>query len=206
MPLTIGKDSVFEFTEKKSEFIGHAFFTPDEESARAAIEKIRALHPQATHNVFAYKIRTSGVSRSSDDGEPQGTAGTPVLKVIDLNNVTDITIVVTRYFGGILLGAGGLVRAYTKAAAGAVEAAGKAEIITVKSFKVSFAYPIHNSVVRVLERYGAEISDKIFTDSVTVCASLEKEIFKALAEELESTYYTNITVADTGEVLSRRPV
>src|SRR5690606_33864219 len=97
----------------------------DEEEARAFINKIKSEHKEATHNVYAYIIgQNMGIQRYSDDGEPQGTAGVPVLDVINKNLVTDTAVVVTRYFGGVLLGAGGLVRAYSKGAALAIKESG----------------------------------------------------------------------------------
>mgnify|MGYP002732242662 CR=1 FL=1 len=113
-----------EFTEKKSKFIGHIVPTETEAEALAALKQMRETHWDATHNVYAYIIR-DGATRFSDDGEPGGTAGMPVLQVLQREALFNVTCVVTRYFGGILLGAGGLVRAYAKSAKLAVDAAGK---------------------------------------------------------------------------------
>lgn len=202
--LTIKKDSVVEFTEKKSVFIGYAFFVTDEEEALACIEKVKKNDPQATHHVYAYSLRKHGIQRCSDDGEPQGTAGMPVLKVITLNNITDVCIVVTRYFGGILLGAGGLVRAYTKAAAMAVEESEKTEIILATTFMLEYAYDIHENILRILDRYGAEIEDKSFTDKVTLTAILPDAELKNLEEELKTLYYTNIDIEEIESTFTRR--
>ena len=117
-------DAVAEFTEKRSRFIGHIWQTQTEEEALAHIKKMREQHWDATHNVYAYIIK-NGPTRFSDDGEPGGTAGMPTLQVLQKEGLYDVCCVVTRYFGGILLGAGGLVRAYTKSAKLAVDAAGK---------------------------------------------------------------------------------
>ena len=116
-------DAVAEFTEKRSRFIGHIWQTETEEEALAHIKKMREQHWDATHNVYAYIIK-DGPTRFSDDGEPGGTAGMPTLQVLQKEGLHDVCCVVTRYFGGILLGAGGLVRAYTKSAKLAVDAAG----------------------------------------------------------------------------------
>ena len=113
-----------EFVEKKSRFIGHIWPTETEAEAISHIEQMRKLHFDATHNVWAYVIQ-NGPVRFSDDGEPGGTAGMPTLQVLQKEGLFNVTCVVTRYFGGILLGAGGLVRAYTKGAKLAVDAAGK---------------------------------------------------------------------------------
>lgn len=118
------RDSEAEFVEKKSRFIGRVWHTETEAEALACIKKMREQHWDATHNVYAYIIK-DGPTRFSDDGEPGGTAGMPTLQVLQRENLFNVCCVVTRYFGGILLGAGGLVRAYAKGAKLAVDAAGK---------------------------------------------------------------------------------
>lgn len=117
-------DADAEFVEKRSRFIGHIFFTETEEEALARLKQMRETYWDATHNVYAYIIR-DGATRFSDDGEPGGTAGMPVLQVLQREGMFNVTCVVTRYFGGILLGAGGLVRAYAHSAKLALDAAGK---------------------------------------------------------------------------------
>ena len=111
------------FTEKRSEFIGYIKHTETADEAVDFINEIRAKHRKATHNVYAYIVREGNTSGYSDDGEPQGTAGTPVLSVLQKEGLTDVCCVVTRYFGGILLGGGGLVRAYSHSAKIAADAA-----------------------------------------------------------------------------------
>lgn len=118
------RDSEAEFVEKRSRFIGRIWHVETEEEAVACIKNMREQHWDATHNVYAYIIK-DGPTRFSDDGEPGGTAGMPTLQVLQKEGLSDVCCVVTRYFGGILLGAGGLVRAYTKGAKIAVDAAGK---------------------------------------------------------------------------------
>ena len=118
------KDADAEFIEKRSRFIGHLFLTETEEEAVARIKQMREKYWDATHNVYAYIIR-DGATRFSDDGEPGGTAGMPVLQVLQREEMFNVTCVVTRYFGGILLGAGGLVRAYAHSAKIALDAAGR---------------------------------------------------------------------------------
>ena len=118
------KDAEAEFVEKRSKFIGHIFHTETEEEALACLKKMREKYWDATHNVYAYIIK-DGATRFSDDGEPGGTAGMPVLQVLQREGIYNVTCVVTRYFGGILLGAGGLVRAYAHSAKIALDAAGR---------------------------------------------------------------------------------
>ena len=118
------KDADAEFIERRSRFIGHIFATDTEEEALARLKQMREMYWDATHNVYAYIIR-DGATRFSDDGEPGGTAGMPVLQVLQREEIFNVTCVVTRYFGGILLGAGGLVRAYAHSTKLALDAAGR---------------------------------------------------------------------------------
>ena len=129
--VTIKGEAHAEFEEKRSVFIGHARRCDSEEAAAEFIKEIKKEYNDATHNVYGYSINGGILARYSDDGEPQGTAGMPVLDVIRKSGVRNVCVVVTRYFGGTLLGAGGLVRAYSHAASLAIEAAG---IITYEPY------------------------------------------------------------------------
>ncbi|MFR2157293.1 MAG: IMPACT family protein [Evtepia gabavorous] len=122
------RDSETEFTEKRSRFIGHVWRVEQEEEAREKIAQMKAKHYDARHNCWCYLIREGGIIRYSDDGEPQGTAGQPMLEVFRRAGVENVCCVVTRYFGGILLGTGGLLRAYTRSAKDALDAAGIAQV------------------------------------------------------------------------------
>ena len=118
--LTLGREASDEFIEKRSRFIGYAKPVKTQDEAMDFINEIRSRHWDATHNVYAYVLRDGQSRRYSDDGEPHGTAGKPILDVINGNGITDCAIVVTRYFGGTLLGTGGLVRAYSTSSKDAV--------------------------------------------------------------------------------------
>ncbi|MBQ3064825.1 MAG: YigZ family protein [Clostridia bacterium] len=131
--ITLEREASASFVEKKSEFIGYAAPCKTEEDALAFIARIRKKHADARHNVYAYMLKENNIARFTDDGEPQGTAGLPVLDIIRKTGFTDACIVVTRYFGGVLLGTGGLVRAYSHAAKLAAE---EAHIITYERFAV----------------------------------------------------------------------
>lgn len=120
---TIKQSVVSEITEKKSKFICHAYHVETVEEAEEILKNLRKKYHDARHNCYAYKIIKDNVSRSSDDGEPSGTAGVPILNILNGRNLSNILVVVTRYFGGILLGTGGLVRAYSSATADALECA-----------------------------------------------------------------------------------
>ena len=127
---TIHGTATGEYEEKKSRFIAALSFADSEEAAVAFLEQVRAANRTARHNVYAYRLREGNRERYSDDGEPAKTAGTPALEVLQHSGLTDLIVVVTRYFGGVLLGTGGLVRAYTTATARALE---NAEVVTVRS-------------------------------------------------------------------------
>jgi len=138
--LILPKPGNYEMEEKKSRFIGYCTPVNSEPDARDVIANIRAAHPRAGHNVFAYATIDDAITRFSDDGEPSGTAGMPVLNVYQKSGVMNFVCVVTRYFGGTLLGAGGLVRAYSKAAKGAMDDAGPMEQVLTRLYKVTCAY------------------------------------------------------------------
>ena len=177
---TLAKEASAEFEEKRSLFIGYAKPTKTEEEALAFVEKIRQKHKDATHNVFGYSMKRGILARYSDDGEPQGTAGMPVLDVIRKSGVDDATVVVTRYFGGILLGAGGLVRAYAAAAKMALDAA---EIVTYESYteiSLSCSYADHQKLAAELPRFGAILDDTVYAEGVTLKFAVKDEVADAV--------------------------
>ena len=139
--LVPGGQAQAEYIEKKSRFIGQVFPITTEQEAKATIERVRRQHYDARHNCWCYILK-SGQKRYSDDGEPQGTAGQPMLNVLDRERVVDVLCVVTRYFGGVLLGAGGLTRAYAKSAKDALDAAGKARMRLWSAVTVDCPYPM----------------------------------------------------------------
>ncbi|MDF2685204.1 MAG: hypothetical protein K0S55_385, partial [Clostridia bacterium] len=141
-------------------------------------------------------LRLFNAQRFNDDGEPQGTAGMPILSVIKNNRLVDVCVVVTRYFGGILLGAGGLVRAYSKAASLVIEASGRSPIILMSFFRLEYSYDLHNSILRILEKYGARINSQSFLEKVTVEAVMPDDKFLIMAEAVKSIYYKNIDITE----------
>ncbi len=183
---TISGTATATIVEKKSEFIASASFAESEEAAQALLNTVRTRHRTARHNVYAYLLREGGRTRYSDDGEPAKTAGLPVLEVVRHSGLTDIIVVVTRYFGGILLGTGGLVRAYTAAAQAAIE---NAEIVTVqpvRDFTLALEYSLYEQALRLLEAAGAKVTSTDFASGVTVSATLlggrEEPLLVALQE------------------------
>lgn len=181
---TIRKRTEASFTEKKSEFIGYISPAATEEEAVAFINEIRAMHRKATHNCYAYILRHNNTGRHSDDGEPGGTAGMPIYDVLSKNGITDVVCVVTRYFGGILLGTGGLVHAYSK---GASMALANSEIVTMEvadSLKISCDYTMYGIISSVLPEYEAIIRNTEYTDSVCVFADVRTELTDSLTAKL----------------------
>lgn len=165
---TVAEEASAEFVERRSRFIGFARPVKTEEEAISFINEMKSNHWNATHNVYAYCIRQGQIKRYSDDGEPQGTAGIPTLDVILKSDVTDVAVVVTRYFGGVLLGAGGLVRAYSHAASLALE---QSKIITMRTCfiaEVSCDYNQYGRLAALIPENGGVIDDTDFTDSVRI--------------------------------------
>lgn len=157
-----------EYEEKKSRFIAQLSFADSEAAALAFLEQVRAANRTARHNVYAYRLREGNRERYSDDGEPAKTAGTPALEVLQHSGLTDLIVVVTRYFGGVLLGTGGLVRAYTTATARALE---QAEVVTVRSvvrLTAAVDYSLYERADLLLRAAGAKQDPPEFTDRVTL--------------------------------------
>ena len=176
-----------EFVERKSRFIGYLSHVTSEEEARDYIDMIREMHPEANHHVWCYVFKGGAVVRSSDDGEPSGTAGRPVAEVILREGLTDVVCVVVRYFGGILLGASGLIRAYATGARIAVEAAGVAEMLPMQVFRVTLPYHFHGKVTSRLERDGFTPESPDFGEKVSfslTTAPEERERIETLLRDL----------------------
>lgn len=181
---TIKSEAKASFIEKKSEFIGHAAPVSDETSALAFLEKIRSLHRRAKHNVYAYSLRENNIVRYSDDGEPQGTAGLPVLDFLKKNEITDVIVVVTRYFGGTLLGTGGLVRAYTQATKLAIE---KAQKVTMRYFadtSIKCAYEYYGKISNILSGKNAAIDNTDFSDNINIKCHILEDSYDDICEKI----------------------
>lgn len=153
------RESETELVEKRSRFIGQVWRVEGEEEARARIEETRKKHYDARHNCWCYRLREGGVERYSDDGEPQGTAGQPMLNVFQRESVTNVCCVVTRYFGGVLLGAGGLTRAYTKGAKDALDAVGISTMSLWTLWDVPCTYPLFERVKLEITACGGVVRD-----------------------------------------------
>lgn len=166
---TLLKRSEDEFIVNKSRFIGHACPCETEEDALKFLAEMREKYKDASHNCYAYIIGTNmGIMRYNDDGEPGGTAGMPIIEVLKARGVTNLCCVVTRYFGGILLGAGGLVRAYSKGAAIALDACGVGVMHPTARYLLDVPYPMLSKVEYFLASAPVEIEEKTFADVVTL--------------------------------------
>lgn len=181
---TLSHSSETEMTERRSVFLGYASPVKSEDEALEFIKKIKKRHSDATHNVYAYILRGS-ISRFSDDGEPHGTAGLPVLEVLRKEDITDAVIVVTRYFGGILLGAGGLVRAYSAAAKNAVDAAEIRECSPKTGFYIACGYSDHQKLIRILESHDAGKCETEYGENVKITTYCPESSFEALCEDIK---------------------
>ena len=164
-----------EFVEKRSRFIGHVWRVEGEEEARARIEEMKKRYYDARHNCWCYLLQEGGVVRYSDDGEPQGTAGQPMLNVFQREGVVNVVCVVTRYFGGILLGAGGLVRAYTQSAKDALDAVGISTMSLWTLWDVPCTYPLFERVKLETEGFGGVIAEADYGADIALTVLLPEE-------------------------------
>ena len=177
-----------EYVEKKSRFLGRVFAVSSEDEARALLEAVKREHYDARHNCWCYIIR-NGAERYSDDGEPQGTAGQPILNVLEREGVQDVLCVVTRYFGGILLGAGGLCRAYTKAAKDALDNAGISELRPWSVLRLDCPYALFERVKLETEKRGGLLRDTDYGAQIAMTALLpapEEAAFTLSLQELSA--------------------
>lgn len=173
---TIIGDANSEFTEKHSRFIGYIRHTESDEEAVSFIDEIRSRHSDARHNTYAYVLNADNRTRYSDDGEPHGTAGKPALDILNGYELKDVTVVVTRYFGGILLGTGGLVRAYSKAVKDAIDAAEKVMMVPGDIVEAKCDYSLYDRFDSILKEFDADIIDTRFEDAVYVNFSVRESV------------------------------
>ncbi len=192
------QESEATFVEKRSEFIGHVWRVESEEEARAHIEATKKKHYDARHNCWCYIIR-GGAVRYSDDGEPQGTAGQPMLNVFQREGVENVCCVVTRYFGGILLGAGGLVRAYTQSAKDALDAAGISVVRRWVAMEVPCTYGQFESVRREVLSFDGVVENVDYGADVVLSALLPEEKAADFAAHILDTSAGTIEVLEAGE-------
>ncbi len=197
---TISKAASDSFIEKKSEFIGYIAPVKTNDEAVAFINEIKTMHRKARHNVYAYILREDNISRYSDDGEPQGTAGVPVLEVLQKRGLTDVCVVVTRYFGGILLGGGGLLRAYSHAASIACDAAHIMDMRLCHRLTIKTDYNLYGKINYILPNFDVITVNSDFADAVTLEILVMSEKLDALRKELTEVTNDSAEVTDLGEL------
>ena len=193
-----------EFVEKRSRFLGHVWPVDSEEEARARIEETKKRHYDARHNCWCYILK-DGPVRYSDDGEPQGTAGQPMLNVFQREGVVNVCCVVTRYFGGILLGAGGLVRAYTQSAKDALDAAGISVVRTWAELAVTCPYPFFERVRQEAAALGGVPGETEYGAQVTLHILLPREQTAEFSRRITELSAGRFAPAELGEVLRDAP-
>lgn len=197
---TVSQPASNSFIEKKSEFIGYIAPVKTNDEAVEFINKIKSMHRKARHNVYAYILRNDNIIRYSDDGEPQGTAGVPVLDVLQKRSLTDVCIVVTRYFGGILLGGGGLVRAYSHTASLACDAAHIMDMRLCHRLKIETDYNMYGKISYILPNFDTITVNSDFGSSVELEILVMSDRLSTLLKELTEITNGSVKATDCGEL------
>ncbi len=198
-------ESIAEFTEKRSRFIGRVWHVSSEEEARSKIEETRKRHHDARHNCWCYRLRSGG-ERYADDGEPQGTAGQPMLAVFQRESIEDVCCVVTRYFGGTLLGAGGLTRAYARAAKDALDAAGISVVRRLVEISFSIPYRLFERAKLEVEKADGAVAEVIYGADIQIKALLPEANAGRLAEVVREMTAGQSVPSVTGEASRAVPI
>lgn len=194
-------ESTGEFIEKKSRFIGFIKRVETEEEALDFIDDKKTKYYDATHNTYAYIIgENKNIQRYSDDGEPSGTAGVPMLEVLKKEDMTNVVTVVTRYFGGTMLGAGGLVRAYTRGVVEAINGGTKVLIKSMNRTVFTYDYTAHGAITNYLITNGYKVIEESYTDMVSVTIDIDQED-KKIFEDMNDMTSGNVEVKTLGEVI-----
>ncbi len=197
--ITVRNSADFTIVEKKSEFIGYCAPVKTESEAVAFVNSIKKKHSDARHNCYAYVLREGFSSRYSDDGEPHGTAGMPILDAIRKAGITDVAVVVTRYFGGILLGTGGLVRAYTAAAVGAIKEAGIAEVGSFTLLQIKANYSDYQKIMPLISAINAKIEDSDFGTDVIMTVTVRDNLVSRFVDDLTETTNGRVSATNVGQ-------
>lgn len=195
-----------EFVEKRSRFIGYCKPVKTEQEAIDFINEKRSEHWNATHNVYAYSLREGNIKRYSDDGEPSGTAGMPVLDVIVKNEIFDVVVVVTRYFGGVLLGTGGLVRAYSRGSKIALEAAKPVIMQNCIVCETRCAYNQYGKVSSLIMGLGADVDDTVFESDVLVKFHIKPDLLGTLNKKLADATSCEVVTQQTDKQYFAVPI
>lgn len=189
-----------EFTEKRSRFICAIAPVTTQKEASDFVAARKSLHHDARHTVYAYILREGNVQRFSDDGEPQGTGGMPVLEVIRREGLVDVCVAITRYFGGVLLGAGGLTRAYAGGASLAVAASEQVTMRPCAICRLKMNYSQYNTILRILPEHGADVDNSDFGADVMLTVRLPEENVDALAKAVTEATAASVSLEDIGRI------
>ena len=200
--LTIFDENTTEYVEKRSRFIATVRHCETEQEAIDFINQMRSKYWDARHNCFAYSVQEGRLCRFSDDGEPHSTAGKPMLEVIEGSKITNIAVVVTRYFGGTLLGTGGLVRAYSKSVQDVLQKGIVYEMLPCTACRVVCGYSDHAKLLHLLESANGNIDNTEFTDKITVDFSLRAENVEDFAKKLCETFSATLKLEELGTKLT----
>lgn len=197
--LTIPHDATHEIIIKKSRFICSLGRVQNEAAAKAFIEKIQTEHRKATHNCYAYQLGADDhIQRESDNGEPSGTAGVPILEALQLAQLHDVCAVVTRYFGGIKLGAGGLIRAYSNATSETVQQVGLVQRIQQTLLQIEVPYRLHDQLLYFLKEHQLEVTNEEYGVNVLTTIFVNEDQANAVQELLTNRFSDQLKISDVG--------
>lgn len=197
--ISVEKEATAEICEKKSRFIANISHIESENEAMEFVDKIRKQHYNARHNVYAY-ILSDGIKKYTDDGEPSKTAGLPILEMLEKQGITDVICVVTRYFGGTLLGTGGLVRAYTESAKCALAEAGIVTMKLCELIEMRVPYTHLGSVEYLLKSRAAICEEKLYKEDITMTVVIEKHLADGLKDTVKNDFSGSVELMSKGQV------
>jgi uncharacterized YigZ family protein len=191
--ITLQNIAVGEYKDKGSKFIAFAFPFNSDSLLKDKLEYVKKLHPKARHYCFAYKIGAKdGVFRTNDDGEPAGSAGKPIYNVILSQGLSDLIVIVVRYFGGTLLGVSGLINAYKNATMEALNSAAKIEVFLKKKIKLAFEFDKLNELMKIVKEYNLSIEEQQFNDHCEVTLSINLAVFKEVLSRINHLRFFKI--------------
>ena len=200
---TISENSTYELVEKKSKFIANLIYIEGKEEAESIIKEYKKRFHDARHNCYAYRVYDENeiYEKSSDDGEPSGTAGAPMLNLLQKNDLCNIIIIVTRYFGGILLGTGGLVRAYSGATIGAIDNCKKAKIEPGTEFQIELDYPNYQSLQYYCNKNNITIKNSEYNENITCILEMNNTIKDRFLEDVKNKSLNILEIKNQKDIM-----
>ena len=196
---TVKGEATAEFIEKRSKFICYVKHVEAKEEAENYIKIIKSKHWDAKHNVFAYRINNENINKSSDDGEPAGSAGMPVLFMLQEMGLQDLVVVISRYFGGVLLGVGGLKRAYSLGAKLAIEACGICEMVPCFAANLKISYHIFEKIKNLIQEFGGKISGYTYTNIVEIATYINENKYQEFREAVREASCGEAEIVEKGK-------